>query len=149
MSKVKWAKTLKAVSKCLALSKLILLLLYYVGLPFCEMALKTVVRKWRWMCLCWWGWEIRRTKQGVKGRRARSPWFTPRALFWFHSPSTAIFQPRQKEQKLNCDLETYLFWPLVKHWEPVRPNCLWNIWRPNTFLEVRLHGWKGDRSIWD
>ena len=128
MSKVKWAKTLKALNKCLAHSKPTLLSLYHVGtaFPFARPSLKTAVRKRKWMCSCWWGWKMRRRKQGVKGRRAKSPWFTPMVLFWFHSPGEAIFLSRQKEWKLNCDLESDPFWPLVKHQEPVRPNCLWN-----------------------
>lgn len=48
-------------------------------------------------------------KEGAKGRRAKSPWLVSQALFWFHRPSEAIFKPHQKEQKLNCDLESYPF----------------------------------------
>lgn len=46
---------------------------------------------------------------GSKGKKSKEPWLAPMAFFWFHWPSEAISQPRQKERKLNCDLESYPF----------------------------------------
>lgn len=46
---------------------------------------------------------------GSKGKKSKEAWLAPMALFWSHWPSEAISQLRQKERKLNCDLESYPF----------------------------------------